>query len=112
MKGTLIVAEHLRGELRELTRELVTAAQQLGGPVTVAVIAADPSEFDVGFQGVDEIVNVPLGRQEFENDVYQAALEALIADRKPHAVLLGLDSWSAPGYLHCPASSWLNGSHP
>src|SRR5256885_8772804 len=89
MNGTLIVAEHLRGELRELTRELVTAAQQLGGPVTVAVIAADPSEFDVGFQGVDEIVNVPLGREEFENDVYQAALEALIADREPHAVLLG-----------------------
>src|SRR3989454_7782690 len=89
MNGTLIVAEHLRGELRELTRELVTAGQQLGGPVTVAVIAADPSEFDVGFQGVDEIVNVPLGRQEFENDVYQAALEALIADREPHAVLLG-----------------------
>ena len=51
MNGTLVVAEHLRGELRELTRELVTAAQQVGGPVTVAVIAADPSEFDVGFQG-------------------------------------------------------------
>jgi electron transfer flavoprotein alpha subunit len=89
MNGTLIVAEHLRGELRELTRELVTAAQQLSGPVTVAVIARDPSEFDVSFQGVDEIVNVPLGQEEFENDVYQAALEALIADRRPHAVLLG-----------------------
>src|SRR2546428_1891135 len=89
MNGTLIVAEHLRGELRELTRELVTAAQQLGGPVTVAVIARDPTEFDVNFQGVDEIVNVPLGQEEFENDVYQAALEALIADRQPHAVMLG-----------------------
>ncbi len=89
MNGTLIVAEHLRGELRELTRELVTAAQQLGGPVTVAVIARDPTEFDVSFDGVDEIVNVSLGQEEFENDVYQAALEALIADREPHAVLLG-----------------------
>src|SRR2546426_1000273 len=97
MNGTLIVAEHLRGELRELTRELVTAAQELGGPVTVALIAPDPSEFDVGFQGVDEIVNVPLGRQEFENDVYQAALEALIADRQPHAVLLGF-SVNSMGY--------------
>jgi electron transfer flavoprotein alpha subunit len=89
MSGTLIVAEHLRGELRELTRELVTAAQQLNRPVTVAVIARDPTAFDVTFQGVDEIVNVPLGQDEFENDVYQAALEALIADRQPHAVLLG-----------------------
>src|SRR2546429_7751251 len=89
MNGTLIVAEHLRGELRELTRELVTAAQQLSGPVTVAVIARDPSVFDVSFQGVDEIVNLPLGQEEFENDVYQTALEALIADRRPQAVLLG-----------------------
>src|ERR1700730_3491974 len=89
MSGTLIVAEHLRGELRELTRELVTAAQQLGGPVTVAVIAPDPTAFDGSFQGVHEIVNVPLGQEEFENDVYPAALEALIADRDPHAVLLG-----------------------
>src|SRR2546425_778848 len=89
MNGTLIVAEHLRGELRELTRELVTAAQHLRGPVTVAVIARDPTEFDVGFLGVDEIVHVPLGQEEFENDVYQAALEALIAGRQPHAVLLG-----------------------
>src|SRR2546421_3202495 len=89
MNGTLIVAEHLRGELRELTRELVTAAQQLSGPVTVAVIARDPTLFDVSFEGVDEIVNLPLGQEEFENDVYQTALEALIADRQPHAVLLG-----------------------
>src|SRR3989454_12692089 len=89
MNGTLIVAEHLRGELRVLTRELVTAAQQLSGPVTVAVIARDPNEFDMSFQGVDEIVNVPIGEEEFENDVYQAALEALIAARQPHVVLLG-----------------------
>src|SRR5712691_1730932 len=89
MNGTLIVTEHLRGELRDITRELVTAAQELRGPVEIAVIAPDPSRFDVNFQGVDEIVNVPLGQEEFENDVYQGALEALIADRQPHAVLLG-----------------------
>src|SRR6266446_3711028 len=89
MNGTLIVAEHLRGKLRELTRELVTAALQHGGPVTVAVIARDPTVFDVSFQGVDEVVNLPLGQEEFENDVYQAALQALIAGREPHAVLLG-----------------------
>ena len=89
MNGTLIVAEHLRGELRELTGELVTAALELGGPVTVAVIARDPTQFDVSFQGVDEIVNVPVVQEEFENDVYQAALEALIAARRPRAVVLG-----------------------
>src|SRR5207253_6644361 len=89
MNGTLIVAEHLRGELRDVTRELVTGAQLLRGPVTVAVLARDLSELDVSFEGVDEILHVPLAQGEFENDVYQAALEALIEDRQPHAVLLG-----------------------
>ena len=32
---------------------------------------------------------MPSRPEEFENDVYQAALEALIAERKPDAVLLG-----------------------
>jgi electron transfer flavoprotein alpha subunit len=89
MNATLIVAEHLRGELRDVTRELVTAAQELGGPVTVAVIARDASSYDVNFQGVDEIVNVAVDQEEFENDVYQAALEALIEERQPSVVLLG-----------------------
>src|SRR3989442_6383607 len=89
MNGTLIVAERLRGELREVTHELVTAAQELGGPVAVAVIANDPSRLDVNLQGVDEIVNIPVEQEEFENDVYQGVLEALIAARQPHAVLLG-----------------------
>ena len=89
MNGSLIVAEHLRGELRDVTRELVTAAQELGPPVAVAVIARDPSRFDVNFRGVDEIVNVPVEQEEFESDVYQRAVEALIAERTPQVVLLG-----------------------
>jgi electron transfer flavoprotein alpha subunit len=86
---TLIVAEHLRGELRDITGELVTAAGQLGNPVTVAVIARDPSRLNVSFEGVDEIVSVPVEQEEFENDVYQSVLEALIAKRQPQLVLLG-----------------------
>jgi electron transfer flavoprotein alpha subunit len=89
MNGTLVVAEHLRGELRDVTRELVTAAQGLGDRVTVAVIANDSTRFEVSLQGVDEIVNVAVDQEEFENDVYQGALEKLIADRQPRAVLLG-----------------------
>src|SRR5439155_948637 len=45
--------------------------------------------FDVSFQGVDEIVNVFFGQEEFENDVYQTVFEAFIADRQPYVVLLG-----------------------
>ncbi len=89
MNGTLIVAEHLLGELRDITRELVTAARELAGPVAMAVIDRDASRFDVNFRGVDEVFRVPADQEEFENDVYQAALEALIAERQPQAVLLG-----------------------
>ena len=89
MSETLIVAEHLRGAVRDVTGELVTAARLLGNPVAVAVIARDPSRLEVTYEGVDEIVGVPVEQAEFENDVYQHALEALIAERQPEVVLLG-----------------------
>jgi electron transfer flavoprotein alpha subunit len=91
MSGVVVVAEHIGGQVRDVTHELVTAARELGGPVTVAVIAADPSELagQVNREGVDEIVTVAAGGPEFENDVYQAAVEALVAERRPSAVLMG-----------------------
>jgi electron transfer flavoprotein alpha subunit len=91
MSGVLIVAEHLQGQVRDVTKELVTAAADLGGPVTVAVIAKDPASLAdaVNVPGVDEIVQVQVDAEEFENDVWQAALEALVADRSPRVTLLG-----------------------
>src|SRR5918994_2187149 len=89
--SVLVVAEHLRGELRPITLELITAAGELGGPTTVAVIAKDPSRLtdDVNRASVDEIVTVSVEPEEFESDVYQAALEALIQERRPTVTLLG-----------------------
>ena len=91
MSGILVVAEHLQGRLRDVTRELVTAAAELGGPVTVAVIARDPGPLAVeaNLAGVDDIVVVRVDSQEFEVDSSQAALEALVTDRRPDVVLLG-----------------------
>ena len=88
---TLVVAEHVRGELRPISLELVTAARSLGGPVEVAVIAADPSAFTdaLNVEGVDEILAVGVDRDEFENDLYQGAVEQLVAEREPRVVLLG-----------------------
>lgn len=96
--SVLVVAEHLRGEIRDVTRELVTAGTQLG-PVTVAVIARDPAPLveGVNLDGVSEIVTVAAGADEFESDTYQHALEALIAERKPKVVLLGF-TVNAMGY--------------
>ncbi len=89
--SVLIVAEHLRGELRPITLELVTAAAPLEGPVAVAVIAQNPSALAdaVDVAGVDEILSVEVEQEEFENDVYQQAVEQLVAQRSPDVVLLG-----------------------
>jgi electron transfer flavoprotein alpha subunit len=89
--STLVVAEHLRGELRPITLELITAAQELGEPVVVAVIGNDPSALanQVDVPGVAEIVTVTVEQEEFENDVLQQAVEAVIEAKQPKVVLLG-----------------------
>jgi electron transfer flavoprotein alpha subunit len=89
--SVLVVAEHLRGEVRPVTLELVTAAKELGGPVAVAVIAKDPGSLadGVNVEGVDEILAVAVDQEEFENDVYQHALEQLLSERDFDVVLLG-----------------------
>lgn len=89
--SVLVVAEHLHGELRPVTLELVTAAADLGGPVAVAVIARNPSGLSdaVDVEGVDEIIAVPVDAEEFENDVFGAAVEQLIGERQPQATLVG-----------------------
>ena len=89
--SVLVVAEHLRGGLRDVTLELISAAKELGNPVTVAVIAKNPAAFtdQLNVDRVDEVVQVPVEQEEFESDVYQQALEALIRERRPRVTLLG-----------------------
>lgn len=90
MSGILVVVEHLRGEVRDITRELITAGAGLG-PVTVAVIAADPPALRaaVDVEGVTEIAEVRVTAGSFESDVYEHAVEQLITEREPELVLLG-----------------------
>jgi electron transfer flavoprotein alpha subunit len=97
--NALVVAEHVRGELRPVTLELVSAARELGGPVEVAVIAHDPSAFTdaLNVEGVDEILAVPVDQEAFENDVTQQVVEALIGERGPRAILMGF-TVDAMGY--------------
>jgi electron transfer flavoprotein alpha subunit len=105
MSGTLVIAEHLRGRLRDVTRELVTAAQDLHRPISVAIIAADPGPLaeEADLRGVDEVVSVRAGADEFENDVYRDALEALLIRRQPEVVLTGF-TVNSMGYVPAVAS--------
>jgi electron transfer flavoprotein alpha subunit len=94
MSGILIIAEHRRGELRPATLELVTAAQAArrvpSDKVTVAVISDDPAKLvpAVSVAGVDEIVAVKVAAHDFEPDVYEVVVEALIEVRQPGLVLV------------------------
>ena len=89
--SVLVIAEQLQGEIRPITHELISAARELDGATTVAVIAKDPSRFtdQVNRESVDEILAVSVEQEEFDNDVYQAAVEKLVSERQPKAILMG-----------------------
>jgi electron transfer flavoprotein alpha subunit len=95
MTGVLVVAETRRGELREISLELVSAARQVadasGSRVTVAVIGADADRFvsQLSADGVDEILTVRTPCEHFESNVWRSVLECLIDSERPALVILG-----------------------
>jgi electron transfer flavoprotein alpha subunit len=100
--SVLIVAEHLRGQVRPITLELVSAAKELDEETAVAVIAKDPAAIadQVDVEGAKEVVSVKVEQDEFENDVYCQAVEQLISDRSPDVVLVG---FTVNGMGYAPA---------
>jgi len=90
MSKILVVAEQRRGELRPVSLELIAAAQALGGSITVAIVGANVDAFvpALSVAGVDEIITVPSPFAEFNPEVQQAAVSALIDKVQPGVVLL------------------------
>lgn len=95
MSGILVLAEARRGELREVSLELIGAALAVkdasGGPLKVAVLDADPQRFveALSVDGVDELLLVTTPTDQFEAHVAQRALEQLIEAEQPELVVLG-----------------------
>jgi electron transfer flavoprotein alpha subunit len=93
MSDILAVAEHRRGELRDVSLELVTAGRRLadatGGDLHIAVIGGDTESFadSLNREGVDAIHTVSEG-EEFNHDVYAQAVEALHAEVDPEILVL------------------------
>ena len=89
----LAVAEHRRGELRDVSYELVTAgrelADDLGGEFHLAVVGGDLERFaeSLSVPGVDVVHTVDEG-EEFNHDVNAQATEALHGDLNPTALVL------------------------
>jgi len=95
MSDVLVVAETRRGELREVSLELLGAALAVkdasGGRVLVAVLDHEPERYAeaLSADGVDELLLVPTPGEHFEAHVAQRALEELIEAERPGLVLLG-----------------------
>lgn len=95
MTGVLVIAEARRGELRDISLELVTAALPLaracGGQLVVGLASGDAESLAgrLDVEGVDEIVTVPTPREHYEPHLAERAAEALIAYADPAVVLVG-----------------------
>jgi electron transfer flavoprotein alpha subunit len=95
MAGVLVVAEVRRGELREVSLELITAAAAVrdaaGGRVVVALIDADAASHAAALaaDGVDEVLTVGSPVATFEAHIAARALEELIEAEQPALVLVG-----------------------
>ncbi|WP_135822208.1 electron transfer flavoprotein subunit alpha/FixB family protein [Halostella litorea] len=81
----LVVADHRRGELRDVSFELLTAGRELadaaGAELHAAVISGDTDAFadELNREGVDAVHAVDHG-EEFNHDVYAQAATALADD--------------------------------
>jgi electron transfer flavoprotein alpha subunit len=110
MPGILVIAEARRGELREVSFELISAALQIkdqaGGPLAVAIIDGEPRRHAdaLGSDGVDEVLAVKSPADDFEAHVVQRAVEGLIEQERP-ALILALHSIDALGFAPAVAAA-------
>ncbi|MFQ6405065.1 electron transfer flavoprotein subunit alpha/FixB family protein [Methylophilus sp. 'Pure River'] len=94
MSKILVIAEHRRNDLRPVSLELIGAANGLkksaDDKVVVAVIGSQADAFvpALSVNGVDELVVVKGPSADFDPDVFEASVSALIAAHNPAVVLL------------------------
>lgn len=94
MSKILVIAEHRRNDLRPVSLELIGAANGLkksaDDKVVVAVIGSQAEAFVsvLSVNGVDELVVVKGPSADFDPDVFEASVSALIAAHNPAVVLL------------------------
>jgi electron transfer flavoprotein alpha subunit len=93
MADVLAVAEHRRGDLRDVSFELATAGRELadatGGDLHLAVVSGDVERYadQLNLPGVDRVHTVDHG-EEFNHGVYAQAVEALFDAVEPTVLLM------------------------
>ncbi|TMT87763.1 electron transfer flavoprotein subunit alpha/FixB family protein [Haloterrigena sp. H1] len=92
MTDVLAVADHRRGDLRDVSYEIITAGRELadetGGDLHLAVISGTVDDFadKLNREGVDAIHTVDHG-EEFNHDIYAQAVTQLYDELAPQYVL-------------------------
>lgn len=95
MSGILIIAEHTRGTLAELSSELVGAAlevkESLGGSLRVLIVGDQSDQFvaQLNMPGVDEIFTAQIDSQHFDAAAYEEALYLAALQCEPALILVG-----------------------
>jgi electron transfer flavoprotein alpha subunit len=93
--GVLVVAESRQGELREVSRELLSLGAELasaaGAGLSVAVIGSGAESFAPQLQGpgVNEVLTVSTPTEHFEAHVWERAVERLIESEDAALILCG-----------------------
>jgi len=106
MREILVLAEHRRGELRDITFEMLTKGKELAektrSTLTVVILGKDITKFVEKLTKYAEKVLVVEDEklEHFNSDAYQKVLSYIINERKPLLILIGHTSY---GYDLAPS---------
>lgn len=107
MADILVVAEHLQGQLREISKELIGAAlslkESMGGQIKVAIFGVEESSDFVrqlNLDGVNEILLVENMPENFDPESYEEASLQLGMLHRPGLILIG---HTVSGMAYAPA---------
>ena len=93
MKTILVMAESRQNELRPISLEVITAAQDLrqaDDKVIVAIVGqqADSYVDQLSLNGVDEVVAVKVATEDFDADIQEAVVTSLMETYTPSVVMM------------------------
>ncbi len=87
MGDVLVVAEHLNGELEEITFEMIGMAKTVGGNINVALLGGtDDMASQLG--AAANVYNVDCG-SDYNPESYSAALKAVVDAKSPQIIMVG-----------------------
>ncbi len=95
MGDVFVLAEHRRGELREVTLEMLgkgrELAQQMGGSLKAILLGYGVDAFasELADQAHEVLVVKDERLEDFNSELYQKVLVSLLVDRKPTLTLIG-----------------------